>query len=121
MRASANALTAQRWRDSDHFRSHVGHWADQIRVKPKRVHVRAMRNKWASCSTGGQVTFSADLLNEDIAFGEYVIVHELLHLKVPNHGKLFKSLLRAYLPGHAPDSAGIRCGISGASPVGTRR
>jgi Protein of unknown function DUF45 len=29
---------------------------------------------------------------------QYVIVHELLHLKVPNHGKLFKTLLRAYIP-----------------------
>jgi predicted metal-dependent hydrolase len=29
--------------------------------------------------------------------GEYVIVHELLHLNVPNHGKLWKSLMRAYL------------------------
>jgi predicted metal-dependent hydrolase len=29
-----------------------------------------------------------------------VIVHELLHLKVRNHGKLFKSLLRAYLPNY---------------------
>jgi predicted metal-dependent hydrolase len=34
------------------------------------------------------------------AFREYVIVHELLHLKVPNHGKLFKSLLRAYIPNY---------------------
>jgi len=33
-----------------------------------------------------------------MAFREYVIVHELLHLKVPNHGKLFKTLLRAYIP-----------------------
>jgi predicted metal-dependent hydrolase len=32
-------------------------------------------------------------------FQDYVIVHELLHLRVPNHGKLFKSLLTAYLPG----------------------
>ena len=31
-------------------------------------------------------------------------VHELLHLKVPNHGKLFKSLLRAYLPNYNIDS-----------------
>ena len=30
--------------------------------------------------------------------GEFVIVHELLHLRVPNHGKLFKSLLSAYVP-----------------------
>jgi len=32
-------------------------------------------------------------------FQDYVIVHELLHLQVPNHGKLFKSLMNAYLPG----------------------
>ena len=33
-------------------------------------------------------------------FQDYVIVHELIHLKVPNHGKLFTSLLAAYLPGY---------------------
>ena len=57
-----------------------------------------MRRKWASCSTAGTVSFSLDLLAQPAPFREYVIVHELLHLKVPNHGKLFKSLLRAYLP-----------------------
>jgi len=57
-----------------------------------------MRRKWASCSSSGIVTFSLDLLTQPARLREYVIVHELLHLKVPNHGKLFKSLLRAYLP-----------------------
>jgi predicted metal-dependent hydrolase len=31
------------------------------------------------------------------AVGDYVIVHELLHVRVPNHGKLWKSLMRAHL------------------------
>ena len=56
-----------------------------------------MRRKWASCSTVGTVSFSTDVLAQPLAFREYVIVHELLHLKIPNHGKLFKSLLRVYL------------------------
>jgi len=55
--------------------------------------------KWASCSTNGWVCFSTDLLKESRDFQNYVIVHELLHLQAPNHGKLFKSLLSAYLPG----------------------
>jgi predicted metal-dependent hydrolase len=59
-----------------------------------------MRHKWASCSTRGTVSFSGDLLKQPADFREYVIVHELLHLKVSNHGKLFKSLLRAYLPNY---------------------
>jgi predicted metal-dependent hydrolase len=33
----------------------------------------------------------------DPALGDYVIVHELLHFSVPNHGKLWKSLMRAHL------------------------
>lgn len=58
-----------------------------------------MTTKWASCSSAGRLCFSRDLLAEDGAFQEVVIVHELLHLLVPNHGKLFKSLMTAYVPG----------------------
>jgi predicted metal-dependent hydrolase len=64
---------------------------------PKQLHVRPMSRKWGSCSTAGRVTFDAGLLAQSAAFRREVIVHELLHLKVPNHGKLFKALLRAYL------------------------
>jgi predicted metal-dependent hydrolase len=57
-----------------------------------------MTQKWASCSPGGVVTFSTALLDERKDFGEAVIVHELIHLKVPNHGPVFRSLMKAYLP-----------------------
>ena len=82
------------------FRAQVARWAERVRVKPRQIRVQRMRCKWASCSTRGTVSFSIDLLPQPAAFREYVIVHELLHLKVPNHGKLFKALLRAYLPNY---------------------
>ncbi len=56
-----------------------------------------MRNKWASCSTAGHLNFSSELLALGADRQDYVIVHELLHLRVPNHGKLWKSLMRAHL------------------------
>ena len=58
-----------------------------------------MKRKWGSCSTAGRLTFNSDLLAESAAQRKRVIVEELLHLKVPNHGKLFKALLKAYLGG----------------------
>ena len=58
-----------------------------------------MKNKWASCTPSGRVYFSADLMEQPPRFREVVIVHELLHLRIPNHGKLFKSLMGALLPG----------------------
>ena len=58
-----------------------------------------MKRKWASCSSKGRLTFSPEPLRQPAAFRREAIVHELLHLKVPNHGPLFRSLLRAYLAG----------------------
>jgi hypothetical protein len=81
------------------FKQKVHSWAAKIRVKPEQVRLQKMTRKWASCSTVGRVTFSEALLRESGAFQDYVIVHELLHLRVPNHGKLFKSFMNAYLPG----------------------
>ena len=59
-----------------------------------------MKNKWASCSTAGNFNFNADLLSMEQKVGDYVIVHELLHFFAPNHGKLWKSLMRADLGEH---------------------
>lgn len=80
------------------FKENVRQWALQIGVQPKRVQIQRMTRKWASCSSSGRICVSSDLLRQDSAFQEVVIVHELLHLRVPNHGKLFKSLMKAYLP-----------------------
>ena len=79
------------------FKAEVAAWARRIGVEPKQLHVRPMSRKWGSCSTAGRVTFDAGLLTQSARFRREVIVHELLHMKVPNHVKLFKALLRAYL------------------------
>jgi len=80
------------------FKKEVQHWAKQMGVRPSAVHIRSdMTRKWGSCSTRGRVSFAKDLLEESEARRKEVIVHELLHLKYPNHGKLFKAALKAYL------------------------
>lgn len=81
------------------FRDEVARWMTTIKVVPSQVHIRPMSRKWGSCSTAGRVTFDVGLLKQPVEFRRQVIVHELLHLKVPNHGKLFKALLKAYLNG----------------------
>lgn len=81
----------------DVFRAEVVAWAERLGVTPREIRIQPMRRKWASCSSRGRVTFAADLLRQPAEFRREAIVHELLHLKVPNHGKLFKALLKAYL------------------------
>jgi predicted metal-dependent hydrolase len=81
----------------EEFKIEVQTWAATLDVEPIEIHIAAMRRKWASCSTRGRVTFAADLLAQPAEFRREVIVHELLHLKVPNHGPLFRALLSAHL------------------------
>lgn len=81
------------------FKSEVKAWAERSGVEPREIHLRQMSTKWASCSSAGRLTFNTKLLRETPDFRREVIVYELLHLKVPSHGKVFKALLRAHLAG----------------------
>jgi len=80
------------------IRDRVEYWARRLNVRPRVVRVRHMTRKWGSCSTSGVITLAADLIDQSSNFRDFVIAHELLHLRVPNHGKLFKALMTAYLP-----------------------
>jgi len=87
----------KRWHDRDEFKARVIEWARKLDVKAHSIYVRPMSRKWASCSTAGTLSFNDELLQMDTKLGDYVIVHELLHFSVPNHGKLWKMLMRAHL------------------------
>ncbi|MBM4441778.1 MAG: M48 family metallopeptidase [Candidatus Rokubacteria bacterium] len=80
------------------FRTRVRHWADRLAVKPLTIEFRTLRSKWASCSDYRRLAFAEILLSEPREFQDFVIVHELLHLRVPNHGPLFRTLLSVYQP-----------------------
>ena len=79
------------------FKSEVITWAEKIKVSPKEIHLRSMKRKWASCSTKGRVTFDIKLLELSGKKRSEFIVHELLHLRYPSHGKMFKAMYRSFL------------------------
>jgi hypothetical protein len=83
--------------DKERFKARVLEWAEKMNVSVSSLAVRAMRRKWASCSKRGNLVFNQELLPLSADIADYVIVHELLHFSVPNHGKLWKSLMRAHL------------------------
>lgn len=80
------------------LRRRVLAWALKLKVNPRVVRVQEMRRKWGSCSSVGTVTLATDLLDQDESFQDYVIVHELLHLRYPGHGRIFKALMSIHVP-----------------------
>ena len=85
-------LTPQALRDL------VTTWAERIGVQVERIYIREMRTKWASCSSRGTITLSRDLLQLPRDMVEYVVCHELVHVKIPGHGKGWQVLMSIHLP-----------------------
>jgi hypothetical protein len=83
----------------DVVRQRVEYWAERLNVRPRLVRVQRMTRKWGSCSTSGTITLAADLVEQDSGFQDFVIAHELLHMRIPNHGRLFKASLTVHVPG----------------------
>ena len=73
-------------------------WAVRLKVNPRVIRIQVMRRKWGSCSSAGTVTLAQDLVDQDERFQDYVVVHELLHLRYSNHGRMFKALMSAHVP-----------------------
>ena len=72
------------------------HWLHL--ATPPAVTVRRMWKRWGSTTPSGRVYFNVDLVKAPLGCIEYVVVHELVHLKCPNHGPAFWRLLGRCLP-----------------------
>ena len=90
--------------DRARLRKRVDQWARRVKVVPRAVRIQPMVRKWGSCSSTGTITLADDLIDQSLGFQDFVIVHELLHLRIPNHGKLFKAVLSAYVPSWKTES-----------------
>lgn len=82
----------------DELRAMVLEWAVRIGVEPGRITLRPMQRKWGSCSGKTNITLNTGLTWLPRPLAEYVIVHELVHLRVFNHGKAFRALMSQHMP-----------------------
>jgi predicted metal-dependent hydrolase len=67
---------------------------------PRKLIVKTLKSRWGSCTSKGKITLSSELIKLDEIYIEYVIIHELCHLKFHNHGKEFYKLLGELIPAY---------------------
>lgn len=63
-----------------------------------RMCIRIMRARWGSCSPTGLLSINPELVRAPTSCIDYVIVHELCHRKIMNHGRTFQQLLTRVMP-----------------------
>lgn len=81
-----------------HFAERIAHFAPHVGKTPQRIAVRAQRSRWGSCTSRGTVSLNWRLMQMPAAIVDYVIVHELCHLRVPNHSPRFWAEVARVLP-----------------------
>ncbi|MFC1754841.1 M48 family metallopeptidase [Thermoproteota archaeon] len=74
--------------------------ADQFGFKYSSVKINSAKSRWGSCSIKGSLNFSWRLMMAPVEIIDYVIIHELCHLKEHNHSSLFWKLVQQYCPNY---------------------
>ncbi len=76
----------------------VDEQAERIGVQVRRIRIGDQRTLWGSCSPSGTLSFNWRLVLAPLDVLEYVVVHELCHLRVPNHSPRFWTLVERHRP-----------------------
>jgi predicted metal-dependent hydrolase len=76
------------------------YWAAATGLAPRRVLIRNQRRRWASCSADGTLRFNWRLVMAPPDLVDYVVIHELAHLRVPNHSRAFWQEVERFVPEH---------------------
>lgn len=80
------------------LQARTAHWAQHMGLQPSSVHVREAKTRWGSCNRLGKISLNWRMIVFDEDVIDYVIVHELSHLKHLNHSKNFWDLVFATYP-----------------------
>lgn len=81
------------------FSAAMEKWLEILDEKIEKLSIKPMRTRWGSCNYSKKyINLNTELVKRSIFEIEYVVLHELAHLKYPNHGKGFYSYIENYMP-----------------------
>lgn len=80
------------------FGRRVGHYSKLFNLVPRGIRVTSARSRYGSCSPGNNLSFSYRLVMAPYSVIDYIIVHELAHIKIKNHSKHFWEFMAELMP-----------------------
>mgnify|MGYP000008695858 FL=1 len=83
---------------ASYFNKETFYFAEKNKLNLHSVKVREYRARWGSCSTNGDISFNWRLIMAPPHIIEYVIIHELMHIKEHNHSSRFWDLVKSQYP-----------------------
>ncbi len=82
----------------ERFQERVIELGKKLNLMPRGLRLMTARTQWGSCSPDNRLSFNWKLLMADEGCIDYVVAHELLHLRERNHSRKFWSALESFMP-----------------------
>jgi predicted metal-dependent hydrolase len=92
----------------EHLAARAEFWSGHLRYTKTRVLARDQRSRWGSCSADGTLRFNWRLIMADAELIDYVVVHELTHMRVRNHSAEFWAELAKTMPDYRSHRSRLR-------------
>ena len=73
-------------------------WSSIIKVNPKRITIKEQKTRWGSCSSKGNINYNWRIIMAPMEVIDYLVIHELCHLHIPNHSQVFWQEVGSYSP-----------------------
>jgi len=86
----------------------VAFYSEELGVMPARIAIREQKKRWGSCSAKGNINLNWKLVMAPPGILDYVVAHELCHLRYPNHQPEFWGLLANLMPDYADRRNGLK-------------
>lgn len=91
----------QKWftqEGTDWLNRRVAYWTPRVGASPNKIMVGNLGFRWGSCSRGARLNFNWRVLQLPVALADYVLVHEMIHLRERNHGPVFWKMFGRVMP-----------------------
>jgi len=76
-------------------------YSHKLGAKPARVHIKNQKSRWGSCTKDNKININWKIIMAPMEIVDYLVVHELAHIKIKNHSTLYWKLVESVLPDHA--------------------
>lgn len=93
---------------AEYFKQRCEYFAAQMGVRPTQVRISSARTRWGSCSSKGRINLNWKLMLTNTEAIDYVVVHELAHLKHMNHSREFWNCVGSVLSNYRERSRQLR-------------
>jgi predicted metal-dependent hydrolase len=86
----------------------VDRYGNRFQLLPEGIKITSARSRWGSCSRDNRLSFSWRIIMASLTIIDYVLIHELVHIREKNHSKEFWNYLESVLPDYRKHRSWLR-------------